>query len=179
MYIKRFVVFVVIALGFNPGSAQAQEFLRAGVVGTVGGGTMSDERFVIHSTLGQAAVGTVTSTERLHGAGFWFAFTPEPLAGVDTEDTLGDVPTTYTLEPNYPNPFNPSTNITYALPEPAEVKVRVFDTYGREIATLVNQQQPSGRYTVRFNAKGLASGLYLYRMVAGTFEQTRTMLLVK
>ena len=93
-------------------------------------------------------------------------------------------PTAYALEQNYPNPFNPTTSIRYALPEDGHVSLLVYDINGREIARLVDEVKQAGMYEVHFDAgnvrgTGLASGVYLYRVVAGKFSQTRKMLLLK
>ena len=86
---------------------------------------------------------------------------------------------TYRLEQNYPNPFNPTTNITYVLPKAENVSLKVYDVLGREVATLVNEVKPAGAYTVPFNASNLASGVYFYKLQAGSFVQTKKMMLVK
>ena len=93
-------------------------------------------------------------------------------------------PTAYALEQNYPNPFNPSTVIRYSLPEDGPVLLVVYDINGREVARLVDEVKPAGIYEIRFDAGrarggGLSSGVYLYRVIAGRFSQTRKMLLVK
>jgi 2',3'-cyclic-nucleotide 2'-phosphodiesterase (5'-nucleotidase family) len=80
---------------------------------------------------------------------------------------------------NYPNPFNPSTLITYSLPQEAKVSLQIFDVSGRLVETLVNTVQPKGEYEVRFNAGSLSSGVYFYRLDAGGYVQTRKMTLVK
>jgi hypothetical protein len=90
-----------------------------------------------------------------------------------------EVPGQYVLESNYPNPFNPQTTIQYALPEAATVKLTVFDTLGRRVATLVEAAQAAGQYETTFDASNLPSGVYLYRLEAGSFVQMKTMLLVK
>jgi photosystem II stability/assembly factor-like uncharacterized protein/subtilisin-like proprotein convertase family protein len=88
-------------------------------------------------------------------------------------------PTSFKLVQNYPNPFNPSTTIGYQISTLSEVKLEVFDVLGRRVATLVNEQQPPGFYTVNFNATRLASGVYFYRLQAGSFVETKKMMLVK
>lgn len=85
----------------------------------------------------------------------------------------------YQLEQNYPNPFNPTTNITFVLPKAETVSLKVYDVLGREVATLVNERRDAGVYTVPFNAANLASGVYFYKLQAGSFSQTRKMMLVK
>ena len=96
-----------------------------------------------------------------------------------TTDAAGANPTTFALESNYPNPFNPSTTIAYSLPQEAQVKLEVFDVSGRSVAVLVNEFQTVGHYTASFDAADLPSGLYLYRIEAGDFVKTRKMTLVK
>ncbi|MFZ1517511.1 MAG: YCF48-related protein [Ignavibacteriaceae bacterium] len=87
--------------------------------------------------------------------------------------------TNYSLLQNYPNPFNPSTTISYQLPKTGNVSLKVFDVLGKEIATLVNEEKPSGSYNVEFNVYGLASGIYYYQIKAGEFIQTKKMILLK
>ncbi len=89
------------------------------------------------------------------------------------------MPKTFLLEQNYPNPFNPSTTIFYQLPRSSQVRLAVYDLLGREIVTLVNREQPAGEYSVKLNAGNLPSGIYLYRLEAGSFVQTRKMMLLK
>ena len=100
-----------------------------------------------------------------------------------TEDASG-VPETFALAPNYPNPFNPSTALAYALARPASVRLSVYDALGRHVRTLVEAEQPAGSYTVQWDGhddagRPVPSGVYLYRIIAGDFVQARTMLLVK
>ena len=90
-----------------------------------------------------------------------------------------EVPKTLELGQNYPNPFNPSTTITFALPKPGRVTVEVFDLTGRLLETLVDEWRTAGAYTVRWEAAGRASGLYLYRIQAGGSTHTRSMVLLK
>ncbi len=85
----------------------------------------------------------------------------------------------YVLEQNYPNPFNPSTNIAFSIPARSFVSLDVFDSIGREVATIVSAELAAGSYSRRWNAAGLASGVYFYRLNAGSFMQTRKLLLLK
>lgn len=85
----------------------------------------------------------------------------------------------FTLEQNYPNPFNPSTTIRYQIPEIGHVRLQVFDVLGREVATLVNDDLQQGEYEATFNATGLSSGIYYYRLESAGPVQTRQMLLLK
>jgi hypothetical protein len=89
------------------------------------------------------------------------------------------LPTEFSLKQNYPNPFNPSTIIAYDLPSATHVTLAVYDVLGREVRTLINESQVAGRYNVEFAATGLASGVYLYRITAGEYVQTRKLLLLR
>ena len=89
------------------------------------------------------------------------------------------LPKAYLLAQNYPNPFNPSTTIKYELPKSSIVRLSVFDMLGREVAMLVNERRESGVYEVKFDGSGLASGVYLYRVKAGDFVQSRKLLLLR
>lgn len=88
-------------------------------------------------------------------------------------------PKSFMLEQNYPNPFNPSTTIEYTIPQSRFVSLKVFDILGREVKTLVNQQELPGTYKVRFNGNELASGVYFYRIEAGEFVSTKKFVLLK
>jgi formylglycine-generating enzyme len=89
------------------------------------------------------------------------------------------IPLTFSLDQNYPNPFNPSTTIRYAVPVRSHVTLTIFNTIGQQVATLVQGEQEAGYHEVRFEASGLASGVYLYRMQAGDFVQTRKLVLLQ
>lgn len=99
-----------------------------------------------------------------------------PAAAVPEGKSLPD---RYQVSQNFPNPFNPATVISYRVPVASMVRIVVYDVLGREVKVLVGEQKAPGVYTVRLDAKGMASGVYLYRMTAGTFVQTRRMVLAK
>jgi len=88
-------------------------------------------------------------------------------------------PNSFSLEQNYPNPFNPSTVIGYRLSVNSVVTLKVYDLPGREIATLVDEFKPAGKYEVEFNGKDLSSGIYFYKLEAGNFIETKKMILLK
>ncbi len=100
------------------------------------------------------------------------------LTYVSVEEPL-ETPANYVLTQNYPNPFNPSTNIQFGLPEPSQVRLVIYNSLGQEIMELVNEQKLAGYYTVSFEASGLSSGVYLYRLTTPSFSQTKKMLLIK
>ena len=102
---------------------------------------------------------------------------PVPLVGVENSDNA--VVKEFRLYNNFPNPFNPSTNIKYDLPKESFVVIKVYDILGRDVATLVNEKQSSGRYNIKFDASNLASGMYVYRIEAGSFVKSRKMMLLK
>jgi hypothetical protein len=111
----------------------------------------------------------------------YLSLTPVTLRpdGVASTERSTERPTRFELAQNYPNPFNPSTIIAYTLPVASEVSLKVFDILGREVATLVSGRQAAGRYQVPFTATGLSSGMYFYRLQAGSFVETKKMMLVK
>ena len=85
----------------------------------------------------------------------------------------------FSLEQNYPNPFNPSTKIQFTIVNRQLTIVRVYDVLGREVATLENEMKQPGTYTVEFDASNLASGVYLYRLKAGNFVETKRLVLLR
>ncbi|MFO7445280.1 MAG: T9SS type A sorting domain-containing protein, partial [Ignavibacteriaceae bacterium] len=89
------------------------------------------------------------------------------------------VPQEYTLGQNYPNPFNPSTEIKYSVPVQGHVSLKVFNSLGQEAATIFEGIQPAGNYVATFNAAGLSSGVYFYRLEAGDFQMTKKLMLMK
>ncbi|MFZ2864087.1 MAG: T9SS type A sorting domain-containing protein, partial [Ignavibacteriaceae bacterium] len=98
-------------------------------------------------------------------------------------------PSGFTLGQNYPNPFNPSTTINYSIPSSSFVTIIVYDILGKKVATLVNEEKPMGSYEIEFSADGgssfggevynLTSGIYFYRLQAGSFVETKKMIYLK
>jgi len=104
---------------------------------------------------------------------------PPPGEQSDKNSSRRDIPSTFALEQNYPNPFNPVTMIRYQLPEDCRVTLKVYNTLGGEVAILVNAIQTAGYRSVEFDARNLASGVYIYKFTAGTFSQVRKMVVLK
>jgi len=101
-----------------------------------------------------------------------------------SENNPNGSPSDFVLSQNYPNPFNPTTTIKYQTPELSFVRLIVYDVLGNEIATLVNEEKPSGSYELEFNSysgdvRNLTSGAYFYRLQAGNYIETKKMLLLK
>ena len=103
---------------------------------------------------------------------------------VSVDENVKTKPTGFFLGNNYPNPYNPTTTITYSIPQTpnqslAKIRLLVYDILGRVIATLVDEMKPSGTYSVTFNAQGLASGVYYYALISESKTSTKSMLLIK
>jgi len=107
-----------------------------------------------------------------------YATSPRVLTGV-AERSDAPASRDFHLQQNYPNPFNPTTTIGYAMPQRSLVTLAVFNLLGQKVATLVNGDVEAGYHEVHFDAGGLASGVYLFRMQAGSYQETRRMLLVR
>ena len=97
----------------------------------------------------------------------------------ESKETSTAIPTTYMLDQNYPNPFNPTTSIQYALPEAAYVTLKIYNVLGQEVVTLVNAEQSAGYKSVQFNASNFPSGVYMYRLKAGSYSAIKKLLLIK
>jgi hypothetical protein len=113
-------------------------------------------------------------TYRLKQIDFDGTFTYSEQVNVDV-----DIPLVFALEQNYPNPFNPSTTIKYSIAEDGLVKLAIYNMLGEEVTTLVNTQQKAGRYEVSFNAGGLSSGVYVYRIESANFTASKKLMLMK
>ena len=123
-------------------------------------------QFTVSDTLATSGTVGVSSVQ-------WTTATPTAV------QHISNAPVSFGLAQNYPNPFNPSTMIRFTLPERQAVTLRVYNLLGEEVATLVNQVVSAGESVVEFKATGLPSGMYLYKLQAGSAMQTRRMLLVR
>ena len=115
------------------------------------------------------------------GSGVWSRPLSEMVTSVQRQST--HLPTQFSLDQNYPNPFNPATTMSFVISHQSFVTLKVYDMLGEQVATLVNEVKQPGEYTVRWNAAsatgGLPSGVYFYRLQAGSFTETKKLLLIR
>ncbi len=90
-----------------------------------------------------------------------------------------NIPNKFVLQQNYPNPFNPTTKVSFVIGYQSLVSLRVYDVLGNEVVTLVNEEKPAGSYSVKFDGMNLSSGIYFYKLTAGSFVETKKMMLIK
>jgi hypothetical protein len=109
--------------------------------------------------------------------GVWRRPLSEMITSVERLST--DLPTHFSLDQNYPNPFNPATTISFSLPTESFVSLKVFDALGREVSILLSKELAAGKYSLQWNAAGLASGVYFYRLHAREFVETKKLILLR
>jgi hypothetical protein len=174
-----FSLFLIVVQGAQGQSSQNFR-IQADVFDNGGLGLSSPRsaNFFNSTILGQSA-GLLSSLSQTFKAssGVAGAFFGE--AGPTGVEDVPELPTTYALEQNYPNPFNPSTTISYALPKQGFVTLKIHDVLGRVVQTLVEKTQEAGMYRVRLDASGLSSGVYFYRLAAGSFIETKKLVLLR
>lgn len=103
---------------------------------------------------------------------------PIEISSVDVEDEISS-PVNFQLEQNFPNPFNPRTNIKFSLPEPGFTSLVIYDILGNEVSILLNEVKSAGEYQFEFDASDLNSGIYYYQLISGSYRETRKMVLLK
>jgi hypothetical protein len=135
------------------------------------------EIYINNHAFGQFGGGLRRSSVKIDGIKIAKSWGEAVLTAV--EQTSTEVPTSFDLKQNYPNPFNPSTKINFSLPKNGNVKLTVFDITGKTVVTLVNSELQAGTYAADFDASGLSSGVYLYRIEADNFVSTKKMTLIK
>ncbi len=128
-----------------------------------------------HITLGRLSTGGTANVWAVGDAGKIIY-----LSGVvGVEPVNSQVPSKFKLEQNYPNPFNPQTNINFSLPKNSNVKLRIYNTTGKMITELINENKMAGNYSVTFDGTDLSSGVYFYSLETDNFRETKSMMLVK
>jgi len=131
---------------------------------------------ILKSAVGQQFVGTMQGPSTIVEGGFLADTLFRTWVSVARQ---GEIPTEYGLEQNYPNPFNPSTTIRFELPRASRMTLKVYNLLGQEVMTLVDEEKPAGVYDVRFDAGGLSSGMYVYRLRAGDFVSTKRLVFLR
>lgn len=157
-----------------PLTAGGQYQIQQSVVGCGAGGGSGPSNELL-GTIGQSVIGLASGSSNTNDIGFWY----QPgwiLTGVPGSELL---PPIFSLGQNCPNPFNPVTTITFAVPEPARVTLTLYDVAGREVRTLTDGECDAGYHRVVLDGTGLASGVYFCRMVSGSFEESKKLILLK
>ena len=98
--------------------------------------------------------------------------------GVENEERT-EIPSEFTLEQNYPNPFNPTTTISFSLPADGKVSLKIYNTFGQLMTTLVDETLSHGNHQIQWQAGDMPSGMYFYRLTSGSFSKTKRMILLK
>lgn len=178
-YANSLLLLMGIFLVSLAGRAHAQPQMQVDAI-TAGGNIATSSNYTVISTVGQVAVTSASSTNISLTAGIWPSiFNVNKLTSIDPENPKQDLPDKFSLDPAYPNPFNPTTRIQYALPEAVKVRLTVYNMLGQQVKVLVNKKQKAGRHAVTFHSSQISSGIYIYRLEAGNFVKVRKMTLVK
>ena len=135
-----------------------------------------------YTDVGDATLYSVCFPDADHGwacgdGGALYKYTQPKSTSVSHSDA--EILSTFALDQNYPNPFNPSTNISFSLPSRSFVSLKIFDLMGRDVATLVSAELSAGTHSRQWNADGVQSGVYYYRLQAGEYSTTKTMIVLK
>lgn len=173
LYQKIFLAVVILWMVTKNTYPQYQ--VSSGIFSS-GGITQSSSSYILSGTTGEVVIGKISGSTYQHNSGFWYVYSQSVITDIHDEEII---PATFKIEQNYPNPFNPSTVIRFSVPENSNVSLKIYDTLGKEIITLLNEDKDAGWYDVHFDASGLASGVYLYRITAGSFISTKKMTLIK
>lgn len=169
-------VFMTTSLLFFPARGWAQSAVPWSSF-DMGFAASSSAATTVLAVVGQAFVGRMQGpTTRIESGLLVDTLFRGPVTSV--ADPIG-IPTEFALRQNYPNPFNPSTTIRIELPNDSKVSLNVYNALGQEVATLADGERPAGVYDVRFDARNLASGMYVYRLQAGDYVAAKRLLLLR
>ena len=161
-------------VALSAASAFAQYTIQSSVIGS-GGGPMSNGTYSMNGTVGQSVIGPVSNSQFSVGQGFWHNAAPASDVKPGPGLALG-----YELDQNFPNPFNPSTTITFTIPERQKVTLKIMNLLGEEIERAIDGVwMEAGQWKYEFQASNIPSGTYIYRLEAGNFVKTRKMVLTK
>jgi hypothetical protein len=169
----RYLLLIFTCMMHTPESS-GQYQIKADVVGG-GGGVTEGSSFKVISTVGQTVVGNTGSVGSQMFLGMWYQHD----IVTSVEKIEDPIPLAYRLEQNYPNPFNPTTTIRFSIPDRRHVRLSVYDLLGREVTRFIDEEMEAGWYSVVYDAAGLASGVYVYRIEADSFNITKRFILLK
>ncbi|OGU41471.1 MAG: hypothetical protein A2315_01750 [Ignavibacteria bacterium RIFOXYB2_FULL_35_12] len=179
---KNFESFVILTINLFAATAFSQEQIPYSVFSNMGG-IYSNADNKILSTLGESVIGNATNSSNQVLSGFWNVYKQNVITSIEDEET---VPIQFKLEQNFPNPFNPTTKISWQSPvgslpdgKAGWQTLKVYDVLGNEVAMLVNEERAAGRYEITFDAVHLSSGIYFYTLRAGNFVEMKKMVLIK
>ncbi len=181
-----------VSYGLDDGVAAGNTNLRVAIADSnratwTGDGPTATPYLTAHDSLPQLIESDAVTTQTLQSGQFMYMALARQTGSSENSlkdpsvavEHVNELPVAFAVKQNYPNPFNPSTTIEYSLPAEQRVSLRVFNTLGQEVASLVNEPQAAGTYRVTFDARSLSSGMYVYQVRAGALTQTRQMLLLK
>jgi hypothetical protein len=169
MKLRMFLIAFITCAGLS----LPQYKLTASVIssGAVYSGTPG---YRVVGTVGQPLTGNTGNHLNRIISGFW-----DNRLEITSADEQQLLPAEFRMDQNYPNPFNPSTTIRYGVAEQSHVSIRIFNIVGEELAVLVNEEKEAGWYTVNFNPRRFASGVYIYTMNAKNYYSTKKMIFLK
>jgi len=174
------ILILVCSYGFSQ-ICSAQNRVKSSVSGN-GGTSVAGNNNRIVGTLGQPFVAVTGNSSYTGKVGFWYQAVDIVTSVEQSDRDLG--PTVFHLGQNYPNPFNPTTTMLFSLPRKSHVKLDIYNMRGQKVRALLNEERPAGFYEARWNGRDdngvqVSSGVYLYRIKADGFFQTRKMIFMK
>ncbi len=161
---------------FTIENLSSQYKINAWITGS-GGGISSNDQYRVISTLGQPLTGLQQNESFILQSGFWYAASSSIVTSIQQREDY--LPLQFHLEQNFPNPFNPVTQIRFSIPEENDVTLTIYDILGRMVSVLINDVLQPGEYTVSFEAGKLPSGVYIYRLQSGLQVSQKRMILLK
>ena len=173
----KYLILVNIAAGIFFDTVLAQDVRVNWSTFDMGYAQPTSNNTAVKSLVGQSFAGTSTQPATTIESGFL----ANPIFSVitDVKEVNPGMPQVFALRQNYPNPFNPSTTILFDLPKASFVSLTVYNLLGEEKAVLLSEKSEAGSHKIRFDASGLPSGVYFYRILAGDYVSTRKLLLMK
>ena len=175
-YFKICLIILIFAAVFSQKIAYSIEHIISESVLGNGFSSQTGSNYHILGTAGQSTIGVASSSLHINEVGFWYLNIQhfEPI--VVEDNTL---PKQFKLLGNFPNPFNPSTEIRYEVPKQYRVTLRIYSISGQHVSTLIDKTVSAGSHTIKWSPKGLAAGVYLYSLEAGDKRLIDKMLLLK